>query len=127
MVTTVPCEELQPSQLYISGQKMRDVMEWFDFDDPAYDALSTYDLDGNLTLMDGHTRAFVAYLGGEDSLRVKELDNSEVDNPEMYRTCLSWCQDEGVTDLSDFVGRVVNHTTYETKWLDRCHSSPHYE
>ncbi|PSQ03009.1 histone acetyltransferase [Halobacteriales archaeon QS_5_68_33] len=129
MVTTVPCDELHPSQLYISAQKMRDVVEWFDFDDPAHDALPTYILDGDLTLLDGHTRAFVAYLGGVDSLRIQELDDSDTEelNLELYRECLDWCQEEGVTDLSNLVGRVVSHTTYETKWIDRCHSSPHYE
>lgn len=129
MVTTVPFEELHPSQLYISARKMRDVMEWFDFDDPVYDPLPTYVLDGNLTLLDGHTRAFVAYLGGVDSLRIQELDDSDMadSNLALYRECIDWCQNEGVTDISDFLGRVVSETTYETKWIARCHSSPHYE
>lgn len=129
MATTIPCGDLHPSQLYISAQKMRDVMEWFDFDDPALDPIPTYVFDGNLTLLDGHTRAFVAYLGGIDSLRIQELDDSDVEklNLELYRECLVWCQEEGVTELSDFVGRVVSDTTYKTKWIGRCHSSPHYE
>jgi|APHM01.1.fsa_nt_gi hypothetical protein len=128
MSTTVPWEELSPSQLYISGHKMREVMEWFDFDNPTYDPFPVYILGGNLTLLDGHTRAFVAYLGGVDTLRVRELDGCDVEelNLELYRECLDWCQDEGVTDLSDFIRRVVSHTTYKEKWVDRCHSSPHY-
>lgn len=129
MATTILYEELHPSQLYISARKMRDVIEWFDFDDPEYDALPAYILDENLTLLDGHTRAFVAYLGNVDSLRIQELDDSDVEelNLELYRECIDWCQEEGVTDLSDLVGRVVSHTTYETEWIDRCHSSEYYE
>ena len=91
-ITIVPCDELHPSQLYISAQKMRDVVEWFDFDDPAHDALPTYILDGNLTLSDGHTRAFVTYFGGVDSLRIQELGDSDTEelNLELYRECLDW-------------------------------------
>jgi len=129
MVTTVPREELYPSQLYISARKMRDVVEWFDFDDPTHDPIPTYAIDGTLTLLDGHTRAFVACLGGIDSLRIQELDDSDMEelNLELYRECLDWCQNEGVTDLSDFVGRVVSDTTYKAKWIDRCHFSPRYD
>lgn len=124
MPTTVPWEDIRPSQLYISARKLRDVMGWFDFADPAYDPLPVYAFDGTLTLLDGHTRAFVAYLGGLESVRVAELDDSDVTelNLGVYRECIAWCQEEGVTDISDFVGRVVSHATYETKWVERCQS-----
>lgn len=77
-------------------------------------------LSENLTLLDGHTRGFVAYPNGVDSLRIQEIDGSDLEelNLELYRECFGWCQEEGVTSLSDFRGRVVSHTTYEMKWID---------
>lgn len=129
MSTAVPRDELSPSQLYISARKLRAVMEWFDFDSPAYEPCPAYVLDGTLILMDGHTRAFVAYLGGANSIRIRELEDSEAEelNLGLYRECLEWCRQEGVSDLSDFIGRVVSHSAFEELWIDRCHSSPYHE
>ncbi|MFH5798735.1 histone acetyltransferase [Haladaptatus sp. CMAA 1911] len=117
---TLPQTAAQPSQLYLNGSKLSLVTRWFDFDAPNYDPLPVRKFDGRWTLTDGHTRAFVAHLSGAEELRVvRDTDDIPVSK---YERCVSWCRDEGITDISDLAGRVVTGATFETRWVDRCRS-----
>lgn len=111
-------EEVQPSQLSLNGRKLALATEWFDFDDPEYDPLPVVRLDGEWTLTDGHTRAFLAALAGAERLDVRE-DTDDLPMA-LYAECVAWCRDEGVTDVRDLSGRVVNPDTFEREWVDRC-------
>lgn len=118
---TVGIEEPQPSQLYLDGRKLAAVAEWFDFDEPNYEALPVVELDGGLVLTDGHTRAFAASLSGRDELRVRrDADDLPLD---LYGRCVDWCVDEGITEVRDLVGRVVGPETFEERWIERCHAA----
>lgn len=108
--------DVRPSQLYLDQRKLRDVLEWFTSEE--YGPLSVVELGGDLVLTDGHTRAFAAYLRGADELRVaRDEDDLPLD---VYRTCLGWCRDEGVTEIADLAGRVLDGESYEELWIDRC-------
>lgn len=117
---TLPSTAVQPSQLYLNGLKLSLVTQWFDFDTPNYDPLPVREIDGRWTFTDGHTRAFVAHLSGADELRVVR-DGDEISIP-VYERCVSWCEDEGVTEIGDLAGRVVTNATFEARWVDRCQS-----
>ena len=51
--------DIQPSQFYISGEKLRRVLTWFD---PAnlrnFEPCPVYEFQGKAVFTDGHTRAF---------------------------------------------------------------------
>lgn len=115
---SVPIDEVRPSQLYINRVKLSLVTQWFDFADPNYDALPVREVDGEWMLTDGHTRAFVAHLAGAEQLRVVR-DTADLPMG-VYRTCLGWCEDEGVTEVGDLAGRVLNADDFEEQWIDRC-------
>ncbi|WP_321112836.1 hypothetical protein [Halorussus salinisoli] len=117
-VFSVPIDAPQPSQLYLNGLKLSFVTQWFDFANPNYDPLPVRRIGGDWTLTDGHTRAFVASLSGADELRVvRDTDDLPMD---VYRACVRWCDEEGVTEIADLAGRVVNHEDFEEKWVERC-------
>jgi len=123
-VFTLPLDAVQPSQLYLNGRKLSLVTEWFDFADPNYDPLPVRRFettDGERwTLTDGHTRAFVAHLAGAAQLRVvRDSDDLDVDT---YRICVEWCEEDGVTEIADLTGRVLNADEFEEKWVGRCQS-----
>lgn len=127
MSSTVPIEKPQPSQLYIDAAKLRDALEWFDFDDPTYEPLPVLTLDDKIVLSDGHTRAFLVYLSGDTTLEVSpEADRQEL-SIDLYRECVDWCREESIMSISDLAGRVVRHDTFLDKWIARCHASPFYE
>jgi hypothetical protein len=120
---TLPIEAIQPSQLYLNGRKLALVTEWFDFAEPNYDPLPLRRVtqergDETWMLTDGHTRAFVAHLAGADELRVvRDTDDLLMG---VYRQCVEWCEDEGVTEVGDLAGRVLNADEFEARWVERC-------
>ncbi len=112
---------VRPTQLYLSRQKLAGVLEWFNVEEPAYDPLTVIKIEERWYLIDGHTRAFVAVLAGEQTLRVIH-DESIYDNPAfpVYRQCIAWCQEAGIKTIDDLSGRLVDHQTYEREWIERC-------
>lgn len=119
----------QPTQYCLSAAKLRGVLAWFEFDDPAYDPLPVArdeDAPGGdddaveWLLLDGHTRAVCALLAGERSLRVRDAtDDADVDL-DVYRTCREWCRERGVRSVRDLVGETWSAQRYEDEWLGRC-------
>lgn len=127
MPSSVPIDELSPSQLYIDAGRLRNALEWFDFDDPTYDPVPVLHIENEFVLSDGHTRAFLAYLAGADMLEiVSDPDQKELNIP-LYRECVGWCRDESVTQVEDLAGRVVSRDTFLEQWVARCRASPLYD
>lgn len=118
---TLPITEPQPSQLYLNGRKLSLATQWFDFDDPAYDPIPVRRFDGEWVLLDGHTRAFLAALSGADDLHV--VENHEDLSMAIYGECVSWCREEGITEISDLHGRALNADSFVEQWVERCHTA----
>ena len=111
--------ELQPSQLYISAEKLTRVLTILDLSRPeSLTPLPVKRLSGRLVLTDGHTRAFAAYRAGLDRVRVC-WDTDDLDW-EAYEICVGWCVQEGIRTIADLEGRVVDATDYKRLWLERC-------
>jgi hypothetical protein len=113
--------ELRPSQLYLNAEKLAAVLDHVgEGFDPG--VLPVYRFDGDLYLVDGHTRAFVAYLVGLDEVAVEyDADLPEEHDLALYRECLDWCAEAGVERVPDLAGRVLGPTAYEREWIERCH------
>jgi hypothetical protein len=115
----VPLDEVQPTQLYISAQKLAEVLRDLDAARPAtIEPLPLKRLAGHVILTDGHTRAFAAFLCGVSEVPAY-WDEDELDW-EAYRICVQWCDAEGISSVKDLAGRVVGPRDYQRKWLDRC-------
>lgn len=115
---------VRPTQLYLSGPKLAEVIGWFDFEDPNYGALPVFDFDddGTWYLTDGHTRAFVAHLAGVEELRV-EPEGAEFEGEndlDRYRTCIDRCEEADVRSIPDLAGRVLSQERFEERWVERC-------
>ena len=78
-IQSVSLRDLQPSQLYISQEKLSVVQAHFDFSDPQNVEPIPYKvLDGQKVITDGHTRAFAAHLAGLEVLPAYD-DPDELD------------------------------------------------
>lgn len=141
-----PLTALQPSQLLVSAEKLRDVLDWWDADDPDPEPLPylkpVEDVgldggdgeggavgeevptvgDGRVVLADGHTRALAAVLSGAETLPVVREPDREDLSMAVYRECVGWCVENDVRRPADLVGRVVSPETHQREWIDRCHS-----
>ena len=57
--------DIQPSQFYISGEKLRRVLTWFDPADLRnFESCPVYEFQGKAVFTDGHTWACAAYRAG---------------------------------------------------------------
>lgn len=116
---TMALKDIQPSQLYISAQKLAAVQKWFDpkkFETMA--PIPVYRLGQHIIFTDGHTRALVAYLKGLTDIKVY-WDQDDLDW-NLYEVCVQWCRKEGIFSVADLADRVVSPADYEKLWLVRC-------
>lgn len=114
-----PIDELHPTQLFISKEKLQAVLGWLDCDNPTYDPIPVFEYQDRWYLADGHTRTFVLALAGEKTVAVTE-DETIFEEEPLYRTCIDWCEKREIAVITDLVGRVVEAETYETEWIQRC-------
>lgn len=111
--------ELQPSQLFISEEKMKRNEEWLHHGEIDYDAIPIIDLNGKMVMTDGHTRAVILSKLGIEKIRVT-WDCDELDL-EAYLECVSWCDKEGIHSVRDLEHRIISAEEYLTLWIGKCH------
>jgi len=111
-------DEIQPSQLYISSDKLSKVMKDFPSKPASVEPIPIKKLRDQIIFVDGHTRAFAAFQCGFSKVPVyweyEELDW------EAYEICVEWCKEEGIHTIADLKNRVIPHQEYEKLWYERC-------
>ena len=116
-VTTLT--EIQPSQLFISSERLSRVREGSDpLKTQALQAIPVKRLGDRVVFTDGHTRAFAAHEAGLSEVRVF-WDEDELDW-EAYEICVRWCQEAGIHTIADLRDKVVSSEEYDILWLKRC-------
>jgi hypothetical protein len=117
---SLPIDEVRPTQLYLSAEKLSAVLGSADGSlDPG--VLPAFEYDGEWHFSDGHTRAFAASLGGVEELRIeRDREVREAYDFDLYRECIEWCRRAGVQSVADFSGRVLPHEEFEEAWIERC-------
>ena len=111
--------DLQPSQLYISADKLAKVERSLqDAPMAGSEPLPVKRLGSRTVLTDGHTRALAAQRAGARSV-LATWETDELDW-EAYETCVQWCRDEGVHAVADLQARIVPADRYEALWYERC-------
>ncbi|MGD0478066.1 MAG: hypothetical protein ABSB29_07865 [Nitrososphaerales archaeon] len=111
--------KIQPSQSYISSEKLSEVMKMFDPEKPeSIEPIPIKRLGNRIIFVDGHTRAFAALLHDLSEVPVY-WEDEELDWEE-YKICVEWCRKEGIHTIADLKNRVVPQKDYETLWYRRC-------
>jgi len=110
---------IQPTQLYISSEKLGHVMKILkQFKEVDIEPIPVKKLEDQIVFVDGHTRALAALLLGLSEIPVY-WEDEELDWDE-YKVCTGWCKEEGIHAISDLKNRIVSHKDYKVLWLDRC-------
>jgi hypothetical protein len=112
-------DSIQPSQLYISSEKLDNIMKSLERSKPVFvEPVPIKKLGSQIVFVDGHTRALAAFLLGLSEIPVyweyEELDWEE------YEICVAWCKEEGIHTISELRNRIVSPGDYQVLWLDRC-------
>ena len=111
--------DIQPSQFYVSEEKILNIKKWFDPNDLSnFTPIPIKELDGRIIFTDGHTRAWTAFLSGVSHVPLV-WDEDELDW-EAYRICVDACIERGVCSVADFRGRVLSGADYKVKWNGWC-------
>ena len=116
--------DIQPSQFYLSQEKLEQVRSWFDPADLSnFMPCPVYDLNGRIILTDGHTRAYAAYTAGLTMIPlIWETDQLSWD---LYQICVNACEHFGVHSVADLTGRILSPEEYEIKWRGWCRAIQH--
>lgn len=111
--------EIQPSQFYLSEEKLKRIREWFDPKDLSnFEPLPIRRLDGNVIFTDGHTRAFAAWQAGLESVpTVWDGDDLDWD---LYRVCVEASRKRGIQSIADLSERILTAEEYAVKWNGWC-------
>ena len=114
-------DRIQPSQLYISREKLNQVLKGLA--NPrslSIKPIPLATLGIEVIFLDGHTRALAVFLRGASDITVC-WEDEEIDW-EMYRICVEWCKEEGIRSIADLERRIVSQEDYATLWIQRCRS-----
>jgi len=110
--------EIQPSQLFINSEKLSSVMRTLDANPESLEPIPVKKIGDRVVFVDGHTRAFAAFLRGISAVKVYwEEDELDWD---AYEVCVDWCSKEGINTIADLKERVIPSKEYQVLWLDRC-------
>ena len=120
-----PLMELGISQLYLNQDKIQAIEKWFSSGDMnIFQPLSVHDYgNGRYTIVDGHSRAFVAYKNGIKTVPIiydrSELVAGEV-TLQLYNADIEWCDRFHIEKISDLEKRIITKEAYSRLWMERC-------
>ena len=87
--------DIQPSQFYISEEKLSGVKSWFDPKDLSnFEPLPIFEHGGKIFFTDGHTRALAAFLSGLKKVPLVWDSENEIGITE-YKICIKACEGRG--------------------------------
>jgi len=94
-------------------------MKTFDPNKPeSLEPIPVKKLGEDVIFVDGHTRAFTAFLHNLSEVPVY-WEDEELDW-DAYEICVEWCKKEGIYTIGDLKNRVVPQRVYEILWYRRC-------
>lgn len=120
--------DLGISQLYLNQEKIQAIEKWFSPTDMSnFKPLSVHDYgNGKYTIVDGHSRAFVAYKKGITTVPII-YDSSELVAGEvalqLYTADIEWCNRFHIKKISDLEARIITQEEYKKLWIERCDRS----
>lgn len=121
----IPILDLGLSQIYLDQAKVNAVQKWFRPEQiNFYEPLPVHDFgNGRLTLTDGHSRAYVAWLYNIHSLPVI-YDNDEIvtdkTGTKLYQNCIHWCDRFSLYKIADLENRILPPEAFQELWVKRC-------
>lgn len=119
---TLKWDQIQPSQLYVSREKLSQVLRDFDRQRPeSLEPIPVRKLGKQVIFVDGHTRALAAFLRRFSEVSVY-WEGEELDW-ELYKICVGWCKKDGIHTIADLKDRIVEQKDYETLWIKRCENA----
>lgn len=127
-IKLINIERLGLSQIYLSSDKIISIEKWFNpqcLDN--FQPLKVHDFGNNIyTLIDGHTRAYVAFKNGISVLPVV-YDNNHIVTSQigqlLYKADIDWCKRFKLSHIKQLANRIISKGAYQELWIKRCDRS----
>ena len=112
--------DIQPSQFYISEEKLNGVKSWLNPKELSnFEPIPIFEHNGKIFFTDGHTRALAAYLAGLEKVPLCWEKQEEIGIKE-YEICIKACIDREIKNISDLEHRILPRDEYAAKWDNWC-------
>lgn len=116
----IKLKDIKPTQLYLNASKIAKIKEFYrPLTINSLPPVPVTKLNDDIIFLDGHTRAYVAYIAGFDEINAY-WDTLEEEDIQKYMICLNWCKESGINSISDLRTRIIRNTEYKKLWLNRC-------
>src|SRR5690606_24395654 len=84
------------------------------------------EIDGSLSLIDGHSRAYVAYEQGVRKMNGEFRELSLIEGlTALYELINRNGERNGIRQVSDLADRILSPEEFRLRWVDYCESLPH--
>ena len=118
----VSLSTLRPNNWFINRAKLQSVREaWRRGEQEHLPPVLVAEIEGELSLIDGHSRAFVAYERGEThiwalALKLEQIEGSQA----LYRHIHREGPRNGVETIADLSVRIVGPEDHQRLWVGYC-------
>jgi hypothetical protein len=114
--------ELLPNNWFLSRRKVDSVRRAWQEDRQGYlPPILISRIDDTLSLIDGHSRAFVALERHSPVVPAVYKKLTEIEGPQrVYEKLAREGRHHGVSNLKDLSGRILPDSEYERIWLQYC-------
>lgn len=122
MLRQLLIKELRPNNWYLDQEKVEQIRQiWRNERSELLPPCLVTLIDGEWSLIDGHSRAFVAYEKGIQRLGVEVRPLHELGgNTLIYEFIHRMGPKQGVSSISDLQSRILSAQDYQLKWIEFC-------
>jgi hypothetical protein len=122
MIYEIPIAMLRPNNWYLCRRKVDVIREvWDRGESGSLPPVLVVSIDGEWSLIDGHSRVFVAFEMGVSRIRAEVRTLPEIEGPsELYEWIHRAGPGQGVCSFEELRGRLLSEQEYRVRWVEFC-------
>lgn len=119
---SIPIEDLIPNNLYLNEDKVNSVRQAYaNNNQEALPPITVGVIGEEYSLIDGHSRTFVAFEKGEKDILAKVYPIEEIPGPtELYILLHNKAKELNLTSIDKLENRILNSEKHEVLWVQYC-------
>jgi hypothetical protein len=113
---------LRPNNWYLNAEKVQYVRNtWQREEQHTLPLPLVTTIDGELALIDGHSRVFVAFENGEDAIKVEYVKLEDIEGSSaLYQHIHRASPLRGIQSIVDLHDRIVSAEQHKELWVGYC-------
>ena len=118
----VSIKSLRPNNWFLNKEKVEAIrLIWRKGQQDFLPPVLASEIDGQLALIDGNTRAFVAWERKQKLISIVLKDIKDIGNHgNLYKTLHRKGPEVGILSVCDLIERILEPQDYQRKWIKFC-------